>query len=253
MKKLERVHESGVIAAFLKNEFYHPDFHYDREQFEWLVLNPDLHNDLDNELRRALLFRRRGHMWRELPGDIEWWRVQMEPQDLERIRVFPRAHWRKISDGSFYLPDIVQRIRDHRYRPSVKGLIAKVQSLSYSLRQGQDTSAVLLIGIDENRPLTILEGNHRLTAAALASPQLFERQFCVMAGLSPQMDQCCWYETNLSTLWRYFKHRVSHLYASDREVDRLLRLRRWRLAGPAVVGPRAASAEISPDAILDSK
>jgi hypothetical protein len=253
MKRLERIHEAGVIAAFLKNEFYHPDFHYDREQFERLVLNPDLHDDLDNELRRALLFRRRGHMWRELPRDTEWWLVQVEPQDLNKIRVFPRAHWRQIADRSFYLQDIVHRIRNRQYRPSVRGFIAKIQSLSYSLRQRRDSSAVLLIGIDENRPMTILEGNHRLTAAVLASPELFGRQFRVMVGFSKQMEQCCWYETNPRTLWRYIKHRMNHLYVADSEVERLLQLHHWKLTSHPVEARAHSRAEISPDAILDSK
>src|SRR4051794_35096627 len=67
MKKLRRVTESEVIAEFLKNEFYQEEFHRDRDQFEGLVLEADISNDEENMLRRTLLFRRRGHMWRELP------------------------------------------------------------------------------------------------------------------------------------------------------------------------------------------
>ena len=35
-----------------------------------------------NAIRRALLFRRRGHMWRELPSDTQWWEVTLEADDL---------------------------------------------------------------------------------------------------------------------------------------------------------------------------
>jgi hypothetical protein len=90
MKKLRRITESEVIAEFLKNEFYQEEFHHDRQQFEHLVLEADVTNDEDNMLRRALLFRRRGHMWRELPSDIQWWEVQLDPGDFDKLRVFPR-------------------------------------------------------------------------------------------------------------------------------------------------------------------
>src|SRR5436190_16572322 len=100
MKRLRRVTESEVIAEFLKNEFYQEEFHHDRDQFEELVLRADLTDEAGNALRRALLFRRRGHMWRELPADTQWWEVEIEANDVNRIQVFPRAQWRKMANGS---------------------------------------------------------------------------------------------------------------------------------------------------------
>src|SRR5215467_4313174 len=97
MKLVRRVTEAEVIAEFLKNEFYQREYDQDREQFEQIVLDPDLTNESQNAIRRALLFRRRGHMWRELPLDTQWCEVELEPDDLANIRVFPRAHWRKIA------------------------------------------------------------------------------------------------------------------------------------------------------------
>lgn len=218
MKKLRRVTEAEVINEFLKNEFYQAEFHEDREQFEHLVLEGDTTNERDNAVRRALLFRRRGHMWRELPADTEWWQVEIAAEDLSRIRVFPRAQWRKVSDGSFLLSDIVHRIRTQRFRGSTKQFIAKVQALSYRLRIGHDDSCVLLIGVDEQQPLTILEGNHRLTAALLASPALLQTRFKVLCGLSPRMRESCWYVTNLQNLWRYAKNRARNFW-HDKEAD----------------------------------
>src|SRR5207237_10030871 len=101
MKKLRRATEAEVISEFLKNEFYQEEFQHDREQFERLVLDPDLTNERENAIRRALLFRRRWHMWRELPADTHWWQVELELEHLARVRVFPRAHGRTITDGSF--------------------------------------------------------------------------------------------------------------------------------------------------------
>jgi hypothetical protein len=230
MKKLRRSNESEVIAEFLKNEFYQEEFHADRESFERLVLEADLDNEDENDLRRALLFRRRGHMWREVPSDTQWWEVELELGDLRFIRVFPRAQWRKIADDSFLLRDIVNRIRSIGFNGGKRDFILRVQALSYRLRTGQDSSAVLLIGMDDQHPLTILEGNHRLTAALLAGPALFGHQFRVFCGLSPQMSRSCWYETNLANLWRYGQNRLRNLfYDRDADVSRVLR----RLASEA--------------------
>jgi hypothetical protein len=223
MKTLRRVTESEVISEFLKNEFYQEEFHHDREQFENLVLNAELSDEEANALRRALLFRRRGHMWREIPADTTWWEVQIEPEDIERIRVFPRAQWRKVADGSFLLKDIAERVRTERFHGKTRDFIARVQALSYKLRSSEDQSAVLLIGLDDIQPVTVLEGNHRLTAALLASPQILRSRFRVYCGLSPHMSESCWYQTNLSNLWRYARNRARNLfYDRDADVERLL-------------------------------
>lgn len=222
MKKLRRVTEAEVVAEFLKNEFYQEEFHRDRRHFEPLVLEADLSNEAENAIRRALLFRRRGHMWRELPDDTQWWDVQLETEDLSRIRVFPRAQWRKIANGSFLLSDIVHRIRTEKYDGKVRDFIAKIHSLSYTLRAEHDRSSVILIGVDESQLITILEGNHRLTAACLASPGLLEQRFRVILGFSPRMIESCWYETNLANLWRYAKNRMKNLYERDADLERAL-------------------------------
>lgn len=218
MKRVRRVTEPEVIAEFLKNEFYQGEFHADREQFEQLVMDADIHDARENALRRALLFRRRGHMWRELPSDTQWWQVELQPDDLKCIRVFPRAQWRRVSNGSYQLTDIVERIRHEKFSGKTREFIAKVQSLSYRLRNENDSSSVLLIGVDESSPMTILEGNHRLTAALLASPELLGKRFQVLVGLSPRMTESCWYDTNFANLWRYAQNRFRNLFY-DREAD----------------------------------
>jgi hypothetical protein len=237
MKKLRRVTESEVIAEFLKNEFYQEEFHHDREQFEELVLGADLTDDAANALRRALLFRRRGHMWRELPVDTQWWEVEIDSEDVNRIRVFPRAQWRKMANGNFLLQDIVKRIKSHQFHGKTRDFVSKIQALSYRLRVASDESAVLLIGIDDEKPVTILEGNHRLTAALLASPYILHSAFRVFCGFSPHMGESCWYQTNVANLWRYGRNRVRNLfYDRDADVGRVLK----PVAAGAVVGTQSA-------------
>jgi hypothetical protein len=163
-------------------------------------------------------------MWRELPSDTQWWEMQIEPQDLERVRVFPRAQWRRVANGSFLLKDIVKRIKTKPFRGKTRDFISKVQALSYYLRNHTDDSAVLLIGIDDEHPVTVLEGNHRLTAALLASPDVLQNRFRIFCGLSPRMSESCWYQTNVPNLWRYARNRARNLfYDRDADVERLMK------------------------------
>ena len=211
MKKLRRVTEAEVIAEFLKNEFYQEEFHEDREQFEQLVLGAQIMDETGNALRRALLFRRRGHMWRELPDDTQWWEVQIESQDLERVRVFPRAQWRRVANGSFLLKDIVRRIKTRPFRGTNPRLHRQSAGLELSPAQSpgreRDTA-------DRYRRREAGNGAGRQSSphggpAGVAGG--FADRFRVFCGLSPHMSQSCWYQTNLPNLWRYARNRARNL------------------------------------------
>lgn len=216
-----RITEVEVIAEFLKNEFYQKEYDRDREEFESIVLEPNLADEAQNAIRRALLYRRRGHMWRELPKDTQWYEAEIDQEDLKRIRVFPRAHWRKISNGSFLLSEIVKRIRECAIAKSDPAF-SKIQLLRYRLQRDGVHSSVLLIGVDEDQPVTILEGNHRLAAAMLVSSQLVQTGFRVLCGLSPHMYESCWYDTNIPNLWNYLKNRLHNLVDKEADVQRAL-------------------------------
>jgi hypothetical protein len=51
-----------------------------------------------------------------------------------------------------------------------------------------------------------------MTAAVLVSPEDAHLQFRFLCGFSPHMMDCCWYQTDLSTLLRYAKHSVTWLF-----------------------------------------
>jgi hypothetical protein len=223
MKTIRRASENEVVAAFLQAEFYQPEFDRDRAEFEQLVLHPDLGNRVENVIRKALLFRRRGHMWRELPCDTDWWEVRLEPEDLTRIRVFPRAHWRRFSNGTFQLDAVVDHIQRHPEGGRTDPIIAKIQLLRYRLERERLSTPVLLIGVDENQPFTILEGNHRIAAAYLLDPERVPEVYRVICGFSPHMPKSCWYQTNAANLWRYFCNRVKNIYDREADLTALLR------------------------------
>lgn len=208
MKTIRPASEAEVIAEFLKGEYHQREYHADRKVNERLVMEPDLTDEAENRLRRDLLYRRHRVTWQELPKDVQWKQVELQVEDVSRIRVFPRGHWPKMaSAGNFSLSDIARNIREQRFDVEVSKDVTAIHAIAYRLREQADTSSVLLIGLDERNPMTILEGNHRMLAAALTS---FDRllSFKTYVGLSPAMTECFWYHTTLNNLLRYAWRRI---------------------------------------------
>jgi hypothetical protein len=218
LRKIRRLTEDEVIAEFLRGEFHHPEYTAYRERFSAIVMHPDLTDAQQNELRRALLYHRRGRLWRELPPDTEWWEVTLTSCDLERIRMFPRNPWRKYSCRTYDFLDTAEQIRSRILARSSDAFLAKLRSLQAELAT-TDTQekgcAVLLISVDERNPITIIEGNHRMTGAALVSPLDVHLRFRFFCGFSPHMMNCCWYETDVLTLLRYAKNTLTWLFENQ--------------------------------------
>src|ERR1700733_14014285 len=158
--------EEEVMAEFLRSEFHHPEFDEYRHEFDQVVRYPNLKNTRENAVRQALLFLPRGPMWRELPADTKWFEVELTSEDLARIRFFPRAQWRRVAQGSFYLKDVVERIRKKLEGPvDDDEFLQKLRRVSSGVQEGSVNPTVLLIGVGDKGPLTILDGNHRVAAA----------------------------------------------------------------------------------------
>jgi hypothetical protein len=222
MKKLSRITEAEVIAEFLKGEFYQKDYDPDRDLFADIVYQPDLTNDAENSLRRVLLFRRRGSMWWELPEDRQWWEIELEASDLERISVFPRAHWVKLSRGNFQVRYVTERVRRHLQASRRDRFSAKIAAIGNNLQSGAALGRIILLGVDEHRRLVVLEGNHRFIASLLPGGKERFSALRYVCGFSPSMEQCCWYKTNFQTLCRCLKNRIQHYWDRDADVAGLL-------------------------------
>ncbi len=222
VRLMRRIVEDEVIAEFLKSDFRCAEFRSYQKTLREIVLKPNFEDSHENAKRRALLFLRHLALWKELPSDTEWYEVEVNETDLRSIRVFPRAQWRKLADGNFSIAKIVEgmRTRQHAMEPAFLAKIAAIRDLL--IQEDPGFAAVILIGVNENEPLTILDGNHRITAAMLASPNMLKRLRFV-CGLSARMSECCWYNTNLGTLLRYGRNMLSHVrHNPEAELARLL-------------------------------
>ncbi len=113
IRTIRRVSEHEVMAEFLKTDFHKPEFVKYQESLGGLVTAPNLTDVVENAVRRALLFVRHGALWRELPAGTQWFEVEIERAELERIRVFPRAQWRKLAArGNF---GSYRSLKPHRF------------------------------------------------------------------------------------------------------------------------------------------
>jgi len=203
IRLIRSISEDEVIAEFLKNEFEDAKYSKYRDRLRSIVLAPDLEDQSENAKRRALLFLRHRSLWKELPAGTKWHEAELTERDFHQVQVFPRAQWRKIARGNFALTKVVEVMRS-RQAAGKDPLLSKITTIRSGLAQKVSMpGTVLLIGLNETQPLTILDGNHRFVAAVLEGRTDRLRFFC---GLSPQMTRCCWYRTNPITLFRYSRN-----------------------------------------------
>lgn len=222
VRLIRSMSEDEVIAEFLRSEFSSPEFEDYREPLGAIVTAPNFDDPGENAKRRALLFLRHLALWKEIPAGTEWYEVTVNELELDSIRVFPRAQWRKLARGNYSITEVAARLQTHRHILDAP-FLAKLDSLSELLREDRaGDGVVILIGLSESEPLTVLDGNHRLMASLLASPRRLEKLKFV-CGISPRMRECCWYNTNLGTLLRYGRNMMAHaLRNPEAELARLL-------------------------------
>jgi len=222
IRVLRRVPEDEVIADFLKSDFENPAFRDYQHALRELVVNPNLDDAGENAKRRALFFIRHLSLWKELPSGTSWYEVEVRDEGLDQIRAFPRAQWRKLARGNYSVTEVAERIRQRQN--VVEGpFLSKIDAIRQELlKENPVLGSVVLIGVNDSEPLTVLDGNHRLVAATLTSSCSVQK-LRFLCGLSPRMTQCCWYNTNPLTLFRYGKNLLTHLVRDpEAELTRLL-------------------------------
>jgi O-antigen/teichoic acid export membrane protein len=222
LRLLRVVPENEVIAEFLKSDLnrdrargfsystMNPVLRGYQDALRGIVLNPDLEDPAQNAKRRALFFIRHSALWNELPEGTEWYEIEVNDTDLDQIRVFPRAQWRKIARGDFSIVQVADCIRKGENTIDSRFLTKISEIQEHFVEEENGLGSVILIGISESEPLTIIDGNHRLVSAMLGPPGKVQ-SLRFLCGLSPQMMECCWYNTNLSTLFRYGRNVMRHV------------------------------------------
>lgn len=214
---VRRSSEADAIAEFLKSDFDHVAYGDYRTSLRDMVEAPNLANPAENAQRQALLYLRHLALWKELPEDTLWYEVTVGEAELGRIRVFPRAQWRRLGAANFAAPEVVACMRNRLKEDPNDAFVSKIASMSQTVqRGGLPAAGVVMIGQGDDQPYTVIDGNHRLVAAALAG-RLDRLRF--LCGVSPRMSQCCWYRTSVTTLARYAMNLVRYsIYDPEAEL-----------------------------------
>jgi hypothetical protein len=74
-----------------------------------------------------------------------------------------------------------------------------------------------------------------MAAASLISPGDVSKHFQFLVGYSPRMTECCWYQTDLSTLIRYARHFATY-FLDDHKVVIQRALNEGKLSSDNSVG-----------------
>jgi hypothetical protein len=123
--------------------------------------------------------------------------------------MFPRAQWRKVAKGKFSTLAIADGMRKREDQLD-SAFVAKIKAISQRFdAEDPKLGAILMIGLTDSDPVTVLDGNHRMMGALLHSPEAITK-LRFICGFSPRMTECCWYRTNLMTLFRYAKNVLTH-------------------------------------------
>ena len=208
LRLIRRLSEDEVIGEFLKSDFENEAYRKYHEVLRSIVFTPDPDDLRERAKRRALLFVRHRALWKELPADTEWFEATLQASDLSRIRVFPRAQWRRLARGNFGITEVAERMRS-KAQSAGDPFFTKIGEIRVDLaREDSRPGSVVLIGLNGTEPLTIIDGNHRFVAAVLEGRMDRLRFVC---GLSPAMARCCWYKTSFFNLTRYGGNLLRHL------------------------------------------
>jgi hypothetical protein len=166
--------ECDVVIAFLQAEISSsryadkcilPLLHNYGWSREDLIDSPDLENQADNGIRKALLQRYRGFganalLFTGFPSDVTWRFVEIEPKDHHLLFFAKEENWMKVAEGT----RSVQRAATRIARLEERGETAdRVRAIQKDLTNGKSMAPLILVE-GRNGMLILVEGHSRATA-----------------------------------------------------------------------------------------
>lgn len=177
MDKLRDVTEDEVVAEFLKGEVDSERFSEELlkacealEVNKNTIINPDISNRGENELRHKVLAKYRG--WREnralftdFPEKVQWMLVQLTIDELLDVYYVDYSYWNDLSKGTRLVSAGVKSVREgvEVFNISNDGFWKVATNIEAGLKLPR------LILFEKNvQKLQLLEGHLRATAYGLA-------------------------------------------------------------------------------------
>jgi hypothetical protein len=156
-----------------------------------VLRQPNLAADDDNAYRRRLLdehraYERREGLFLDFPREVEWFRTELDREELLDILFINWDWWLRISAGSRRPRDAARRIR----AGEVAGVTAEEHvPVAAALRSGAQPE-LIAVTIPAQSPIVLVEGHVRLTAYALF-PEHVPQELEILLGISDAATGWC--------------------------------------------------------------
>jgi len=178
MKILNKSSENEMVSLFLyeeiKSERWVNQINkiLDKENINKnIILNPDLNDKNENELRKLVLKIFRGYnnkkIFKNYPENIDWNWVILDKNDILKIKYITYDYWEELTNGTRYAKDSVKNIKKNIeiFGVSNNNFI----ELSEYIKTGNKVDPlIILTSLEKKENMIVLEGHVRLTAINLA-------------------------------------------------------------------------------------
>lgn len=190
MKYIGKSSEDEMIAIFLSAEINSIRFCGDLNEslekhkvHKKIIDKPDLKNDKENKLRKIILSEYRGYgknikLFENFPNEVEWEKVLLTLDDLNKIKYVNGSYWRNLSDGTRLAKIAVKKIIKNKTHK-------RILSAAKALSEGEEFRPLILVSTQKGDESVILEGHLRLTAY-LIELKYVPKNLEAIIGYSPE-------------------------------------------------------------------
>lgn len=172
MKLIHQVQEDEVIAEFLLAEINSVRFkdgilHALGDRDLNVILEPNLNDPGDNQIRREILSQTRGFglntdLFENFPVKVIWYKAIFQKKDLNEVMYINYSYWNELSSDTRLPMQAASNIRNHKevFGVSNKGFLA----INSAFKQGKVFPKLIVVAMNESSRVVVLEGHARLTA-----------------------------------------------------------------------------------------
>ncbi|WP_268034015.1 hypothetical protein [Algoriphagus sp. PAP.12] len=112
----------------------------------------------------------RSEMIKKLPHDIEWYKCEIDNEDLDNIYHIYAPDWIQITNNTFQVEDLKfnfnypPKFLNNKQRDDFYNHVSRIQFIINEKKLINPVMGLVLIARNENGPFTIYDGNHRFAA-----------------------------------------------------------------------------------------
>jgi hypothetical protein len=198
LKLLHPVTEAEMVAVFLKAEI--DAARYGEELLRLLARDgldrslldsPNVGDEEEDRHRARLLGEARGYGRNEdvftgTPDDVEWFRAELEPTDLDALMYIDYDYWTGFTGGTRRAKDAARRIMAGE---TFSEETSHFGDLAESVSMGMRFPEAIMLHNPESGELVILEGHKRMTAYLMLPEPLPRELLQVIAGVSAKIKK----------------------------------------------------------------